>query len=253
VAAQRTDGPPPPVSSDGSAVVVPRDGRTTVRLRARNAGNVVWPADGTVQLGTSAARDRTSPSRAASWPAPNRAAASSTRVAPGGTGSFDLVLEGAGRPAGLTFEQFEPVWSGRHWLDGAVTRLAVVRTDPGAARLAMLHSAPTTLSVEKGGTAVLVVRLRNLGGQPWTVGKEQLTTSAAEPLRTSAWTSATRPPALALNASRPSVKAVYPGEIGEWRVPLLGRTAGTHTITLQGVLGSAGYGPRTATKTTVSP
>ncbi len=250
-AAQPSTGAPSAVAPDGSAVIVPRTGRSTVRLRARNAGNVVWASDGTVQVGTSGPRDRTSPSQSSSWVSPTRAARSTTRTAPGATATFDLVLEGAGRPAGLTLEQFEPVWSGRHWLDGAVTRIAVVRTDPTATRLAMLHRAPASLAVAKGGTAVLVVRLRNLGGQPWTVGREQLAASAAEPLRTSAWTSATRPPALAANASRPSVKAVHPGEIGEWRIPLAGRAAGTHTLTLQGVLGSAGYGPRVPVKLTV--
>ncbi|MCW2606710.1 MAG: hypothetical protein JWO60_1403 [Frankiales bacterium] len=246
---------PPAVFADGHTVVVPRAGSTTVRLRATNTGNVVWPVDGTVLMGTSGPRDRTSASSGASWVSGTRAARllGSTPVRPGAAGTFDVVLHGAGRPVGVTFEQLEPVWAGRHWLDGMVTRLAAVRVDPSVSRLAALHSAPTTLTIARDGSAVLVVRLRNLGGSPWRVGQETLTTSVPEPLRTAAWLSPTRPPALAVNASRPGVANVHPGEIGEWRVPLSakGRAAGTYRTTLQAVYGGRGYGPRPTTTTTV--
>ncbi len=246
---------PPAVFADGRTVVVPRSGSTTVRLRATNTGNVVWPTDGTVMIGTSGPRDRTSVSAGSTWPSGTRAARllGSTPVRPGQAGSFDVVLSGGSRPVGVSFEQLEPVWAGRHWLDGAVTRLATVRVDPSVSRLASLHSVPSTLTIAKDGSAVLVLRLRNLGGSPWRVGQELLTTAAPERLRTSAWLSPTRPPALAVNATRPSVKNVHPGEIGEWRVPLSarGRAAGTYRTTLQPVVGGRGYGPRTTTTTTV--
>jgi hypothetical protein len=100
-----------------------------------------------------------------------------------------------------------------------------------------------------------VVRLRNLGGTPWTVGKEWLATSSgkADPLRTSAWPYPTRPPAMAANVARPGVQAVYPGEVGEWRIPLSGRgkAPGTYAESWQ-ALGPAGrYGPVVKTSVTV--
>ncbi len=250
-----TGDAPPAVFADGTTVVVPRSGSTTVRLTARNTGNLVWPGTGALQLGTSGPRDRRSPSVAPGWLSATRPARASgtTPVAPGGTASFEVALAGGGRPVGVSFESFEPVWAGKHWLDGAATKLGVVRVDPAVPRLAGLHSVPSTLTVGKDGSAVLVVRLRNLGGTAWTVGRDLLTTSAPEPLRTAAWLSPTRPPALARNANRPSVAHVHPGEIGEWRVPLSakGRRAGTYRTTLQAVAGSTPYGPRTTTTTTV--
>lgn len=241
------------VLPDGHTVVVPRRGSTTVRLAVRNTGNVVWPGTGTVQLATSGPRDRVSASAGSAWLSARRPARSTgAAVPPGGTTSFDLTLAGADRPVGVSFEQFEPVWTGRHWLDGAVLRLATVRVDPSVPRLAVVHSVPATLTVAKGRAAVLVVRLRNVGGTAWTVGREQLSAWAAAPLRTSAWGAANRPPALAVNATRPASATVAPGEIGEWRVPLAGRVPGASTVVLQAVTPhGAGYGPRVTTRVSV--
>ena len=250
-AARAASDAPPRVFADGRTVVVPRRGSTTVRLRARNTGNVDWPGTGAVLLGTSGPRDRASAAVGPAWPSARRAGRSTAPVAPGQTAGFDVVLHGGGRPVGVAPEQFEPVWAGRHWLDGAATRLTIVRVDPDVARAAALHSAPAARTVAKGGSTVLVVRLRNLGRDPWTVGKDALQARAPEPLRTSAWLSPTRPPALARNATRPAARRVHPGEIGEWRVPLAGVRPGAFRTSLQAVVGGSGYGPRTATTTTV--
>ncbi len=248
---------PGPVLRDGRTVVVPRSGAATVRLTARNTGNVAWPAgsNGPVLLGTAGPHDRRSPSQGTAWPTSTRAArlGGSADVQPAALGTFDLTLHGAGRPVGVTTEQFEPLWAGRTWMAGAIG-LNVVRVDPAVSRLATVHSYPQATTVRKGATTTLVVRLRNLGGSPWTVGSELLQTAAAEPLRTSAWRSATRPPALAANASRPGVSSVWPGEIGEWRVPLAGTAAGTFRTTLRAVAPSgAAYGPALTTTTRVAP
>ena len=254
-------GARPSVFADGRTVVLPRSGATTVRLRARNTGNVSWPAGSStpVRLGTSGPRDRASTSVGTGWSSTKRAnqLSGDSAVGPGSTGFFDLMLYGGGAAPGVTTEAFEPLWEGKHWIDGNVSTLTVVRTDPAVARLAGLDRAPaaTVRTTTVGGVLTLVVRLRNLGGSPWTVGKEWLATASgkADPLRTSAWPYPTRPPALAANASRSGQSAVYPGEIGEWRIPLSGRGKApvTYAEAWQ-ALGPAGrYGPVLRTTVTV--
>jgi SpoIID/LytB domain protein len=249
---------PPAVFADGYTVVVPVDGATTARLSVTNTGNVAWPAGGAVRLGTSNARNRTSPSAGSDWVSASRPAAlaGSAAVAPGGTGAFDVVLHGNGRPAGRTYEAFEPVWDGEHWIDGAPKALAVVRVDRRVPRLAEVASAPATVSLRNhpDGTATLRVQLRNLGGTAWQVGTEGLTSGSASPFATSAWSSTSRPPALAANASRPGVSTVHPGEVGEWRVPVSAFkvAAGSYTLKLRPVGPSGTYGPTATTKVTVT-
>jgi hypothetical protein len=252
---------PPNVFDDGRTVVVPRSASTAVRLQLRNTGNVTWPAGAStpVRLGPSTPRDRSSVSFGETWLSAKRAngLAGSTDVAPGSTGIFDLRLYGAGQPAGITTEAFEPLWSGQHWIDGASTALTVVRTDPAVSRLAALELAPVasarTTTTSSGFT--LVVRLRNLGGAPWTVGKEWVATTSgkADPLRTSAWPYPTRPPALAANVTRSGVAAVYPGEVGEWRIPLSGlrKAPGTYAESWQALGPTGRYGPVLRTSVTV--
>jgi SpoIID/LytB domain protein len=252
---------PPGVFADGRTVVVPRSGSTDVRLQARNTGNATWPVgvSSPVQLGTSGPRDRASISTGPTWLSPKRSSrlAGDTAVGPGAIGLFDLRLYGGGQPVGVTAEAFEPLWEGKHWIDGAATTLTVVRTDPNVSRLAGLDKAPPA-SARVSTTAsglTLVVRLRNLGGTPWTVGKEWLATAngKADPLRTSAWPYPTRPPALAGNVTRAGVKTVYPGEIGEWRIPLSGlkRSAGSYAEAWQALGPTGRYGPVLKTSVTV--
>jgi hypothetical protein len=212
-----------------------------------------------VQLGTSGPRDRASISTGPTWLSPKRSSrlAGDTDVGPGAIGLFDLRLYGGGQPVGVTAEAFEPLWEGKHWIDGAATTLTVVRTDPNVSRLAGPDKAPP-VSARVSTTAsglTLVVRLRNLGGTPWTVGKEWLATAngKADPLRTSAWPYPTRPPALAGNVTRAGVKTVYPGEIGEWRIPLSGlkRSAGSYAEAWQALGPTGRYGPVLKTSVTV--
>jgi SpoIID/LytB domain protein len=262
-----TTGAPLPVFADGRTVVVPRGGATTIRMNYRATGNLSWPAGAIspVQLGTSAPRNRASASTGAGWTSPSRAQRlrgaldGSSAVAPGKEGTFDLRLHGNGQPAGLQTEVFEPVWGGVGWLDGASRSFDVVRVDPAVSRLAMLHTAPpatAALANDASGSTTLVVRLRNLGGAPWTVGAERLGTAgdAPYPLATSAWSSPSRPPALSLNVNRPGTTAVHPGEIGEWRIPLsaTGKAPGSYRLVLQAVTGSGRYGPQLASDVTVT-
>ncbi len=170
-------------------------------------------------------RDRPSAAAAPNWLSPRRAVrlTGSDAVGPGGVGGFDLTLAGGRLPVGSTTESFEPVWDARHWLDGARTTFTVVRTDPAISWLAGPVLAPPAAATAHGPLTVLV-RLRNLGGAPWPVGRTWLATVSGrlDPLRTSAWPRPTRPPAMAANVTRPGVTVVYPGEVGVWRIPLSG-------------------------------
>ncbi|MCU1595413.1 MAG: hypothetical protein JWO12_2805, partial [Frankiales bacterium] len=138
-----------------------------------------------------------------------------------------------------------------HWIDGAPSNLVVVRVDPSIPKQATLESAPSPLSLTNGPpyTATARIRLRNVGAQPWAVGSERLTT-AATPLSTSAWIDSTTPPALGSNASRPGQAKVYPGEVGEWLVPLSAsrKPAGTYALSFR----PQGYGPSVPLKVTVA-
>jgi SpoIID/LytB domain protein len=250
---------PGAVLPGGRTVVVPIAGRTGVTVTARNTGNVTWPVGSSpVRLGTSGPRGRSSTSSGSGWLSATRPSGltSTNPVAVGQNGTFALTLNGNGRPAGVTKEAFEPLWEGRAWM-GPVTALTVVRTDPSKPRLASLETGlPSTVALTNApnGTTSLTLRLRNLGGQPWTVGQERLgSTSTA--LSTAGWSSSTAPPALAANATRAGQAKVYPGEIGEWRIPLSAarKTPGSYPLRFQ-AKGSDGvpYGPMLTSTVTVA-
>ena len=233
---------PPGVFKDGRTVVLPRNGSTTLDFAVRNAGNLTWPggSTGPIVLGTSGPRERTSDSFGASWINPRRPGwmSSAKDVPVGGVGDFSVQLYGGDEPVGVTTEAFEPAWEAKHWVDGAPLKLTVVRTDPTVSRLAGPDLDPPS-AIRLSGSRTLVVRMRNLGATTWMVGKEWLAVSSGrpDPLRTKAWPAPTRPPALLGNVSRHGVTLVYPGEVGEWRIPLstAGVRPGTYTESWQGI------------------
>lgn len=244
---------PGAVLADGRTVVLPVAGSTPIRLSVKNTGNLTWPT-ASVRMGRSAPRSYVtdpSPSSGPSWITTSRATSVKAATAAGAVGQFDLTLYGNHRALGYTRECFEPLWEGQHWIDGAPSNLIVVGVDPTVSRQATLESAPVRVALRNGPAATVSVRirLRNVGGSPWVVGSEQLT-STATPLSTPAWPSATTPPALASNVLRPNVSKVYPGEVGEWLVPLSAykKAAGTSTLTFQ----AKGYGPKIGVKVTVA-
>jgi len=246
------DGAPPALFADGRTVVVPRVGATRVRLTTRNTGNLAWPVGSSsrVMLGGSDPRDRRSPSFGSSnWVSATRASTlvASAAVAPGGTGTLDVVLNGNGLPVGLTSEAFEPVWHGVRWIAGHKTLLSIIRVDTTVSRLALTDLAPRsgiTLAAAPTGRTTLTVRLRNVGKDPWTVGEERLGTSSSFALAYG-WPSSTRTPALKYNRTRPGAVAVHPGEVGEWQVPVSAwaRSTGTYTTTLRALGPDGFYGP----------
>jgi SpoIID/LytB domain protein len=252
-------GGPPALSPDGRTVIVPKTGSTTLRLTARNTGNLTWPVGSAspVQLGTSAPRDRASAFATSAWLTTSRASrlAGAAAVSPGGSGTFDLPLAGNAKPAGVSSEAFEPVWSGQSWISGDATALTVVRIDPSVSRLAVTHQAPRTgFSLVSSPTSAfnLVLRLRNVGGQPWVVGQERLKASAT-PLA-AGWPAADRPSTLSANLSRPGVTSVFPGEVGQWLIPISGVKAspGDYSFTLRAATpGGVVYGPTLTVKAKV--
>jgi SpoIID/LytB domain protein len=248
---------PPAVFADGRTVVVPVNDSTHVTISSQNLGNVAWPVGGFVRLATSGDRNRASASAGPDWVSSSRPAALAApdEVGHAETGTFALNLHGNGRPVGTTVESFEPVWDGEHWLDGAVTTLSVVRVDPTVSRLAeRLYVSPKqTLLNGPMGTVTARVRLRNLGANAWPVGTEGLTTTTASPFATSAWSSSARPPALSSNLSRPGQDFVYPGELGEWLVPLSAFKVapGSYNVGFRPVGNGAAYGPTSTLPITV--
>ncbi len=258
-AAPAQDGPGS-VWADGRTVVLPVRGETALRLRYVNEGNVAWPAgpSSPFALGSSSPRNRISASAGPEWGSegyrPARLA-STEPVAPGGETTFDVTLHGNDRRLGVTTEAFEPVWERRGWT-GALTSLTVIRVDPSRPRQAETVRPPrATLSQTNapGQVGTLVVRLRNLGGEAWTVGTDRLLASTAA-FATTGW-SGSRTPVLARGLSRSGQTKVYPGEVGEWRVPVStsGVRPGSTDLGLQAVIGSgATYGPRLTTTVKVT-
>ncbi|HUR14129.1 MAG TPA: SpoIID/LytB domain-containing protein [Mycobacteriales bacterium] len=255
------DGGPPALFADRRTVVVPRSGSTTLRLTSANTGNVTWPADAStpVVLGTSGPRDRTSPS-ASGWISATRVSrvVAPASIAPGGAGTFELPLAGNGAAAGVSTEAFEPLWTGYGWIGGATTALTVVRVDPAVSRLTTIDRRPASgfkLVNAPTGRADLVLRMRNLGRDAWTVGQERLKASTT-PLAYR-WIGSDNPSTLSRNLSRPGVTRVFPGEVGEWVIPVTGvkGTPGStysFTVRLATPQGTA-YGPTSTVKVTVLP
>jgi hypothetical protein len=84
------------------------------------------------------------------------------------------------------------------------------------------------------------------------VGQERLKASAT-PLAYH-WLAADDPGTLRSNLSRPGTTSVYPGEVGQWVIPLVGMSAspGTYSFTVRAATPSgSAYGPTLTVKATV--
>jgi SpoIID/LytB domain protein len=265
-AAAPTNGAPPNVWSDGT-VVLPRTGAVSLTVKVRNTGNVTWPLNGNVMLAPSDPRYRESASYGPEWKSTSRVGPATavdgvtgaTGVKPGQVAVFPMTLHGNGVAGGLTEESFEPAWFGWAWLTGAKLRLHVVRVDTAVSRAAQLVSqtAPLSLLAYPGDKSTLTIRLRNIGGTAWPVNGTDVMgtanpTDRIDALRTPAWASSTRATRLAANVSRPASTAVYPGEVGEYRIPIdpTNRSAQTYGEWFRAFSG-AFYGPVAGTSVTV--
>jgi SpoIID/LytB domain protein len=260
---------PNPVTRDGT-ISVSRTGRTSVRLLFKNTGNNRWPVGGPVRLATSGPHNRVSPSYGRSWVTRSQAAkvssvledATSRFVAPGQTGVVELSVYGNNKPAGSTTETFEMVWDKQSWLPKSVVKLRITRVDTRVSRVAELVTAPSAavrLVDHPRGTTTLTLRVRNIGANAWRVGGSDVlgvTSAATSKLRTPQWINAIRTTRLARNVTRGG-DLVYPGEIGEFRVPISAfrNGAGTRTANFRPVnmASRVFYGPGTTTKVTIVP
>ena len=259
---------PAPVTADGT-VAVARSGRTAVRLLFKNTGNLSWPLAGAVRLGTSGPRNRLSASAGPGWVTRTRPAKVSgvledpvaTAVAPGQTAIVDATIFGNNRPAGTTTETFELVWDAHAWMPKSLVTLRVARIDTGVSRLAELVTAPSAavrLVDFPRGQTTLTVRLRNVGANSWRVGGSDvlgLTATGGAKLRAPGWLSATRTTRLG-NGAGGADGLVYPGEVGEWLVPIAAfrKRAGALTASLRPINMAARvwYGPTTTSKITIA-
>ncbi|HEV2888792.1 MAG TPA: SpoIID/LytB domain-containing protein [Frankiaceae bacterium] len=259
VSGPAADGSGAPAPVTGLNVILPRDGSVTVNVKMRNTGNVAWPLNAGVRLATSDARWRESTAYGPGWNSksvvgPVRSVdgnGSATSVAPGQVGVFPVTLHGNGLPVGGVVETFEAGFFNYGWMNGKV-RLNVYRVDRAVSRLSGSETrlpGTTSLVAYPGDRRTLYVRVRNLGGSAWPVGSsELLMTSPAgreSALRTAAWLSPQSPSRLARNVSRPGQTSVWPGEVGEYVVPLdpTNKPAGSYAEWFQAMTGSTRYGP----------
>ncbi len=260
---------PNAVTSDGT-VAVARTGRTTVRLLFKNTGNIRWPVGGPVRLATSGPHNRVSPSYGRSWVTRSQAAKvssvledpTSRFVAPGQTGVVELSLYGNNKPVGSTNETFELIWDKQSWLPKTLVNLRVTRIDARVSRAAELVTPPSPtvrLVDHPRGTTTLTLRVRNLGANSWRVGGSDVlgvTSAGTSKLRTPQWINAIRTTRLVRNATSGG-DVVYPGEIGEFRVPISAfrNGAGTRIANFRPVnmTSRVWYGPGTTTRVTVVP
>lgn len=123
-------------------------------IELRNAGTKTW--DASTRLGTTAPRDRASPFADARWLSPNRAAAVSGTVPPGGTFRFRFAFRAPPTP-GTYREHFSVVQEGVAWFsdpgqggppDNQIEALIEVQPAPLTPDLAT----PGDLAMADGGT-----------------------------------------------------------------------------------------------------
>jgi hypothetical protein len=171
-------------------------------------------------------------------------------------------LWGNNRVVGTSPEVFDLLWEGKSWLNAPIM-LQVTRIDTKISRLAELLSAPPAavrLVEYPAGSTTLTVRLRNLGSSPWRVGGSDVlgvfgARDRTALLRTGAWLSAQQATRLVANLSRKDT-LVYPGEIGEWRVPItaINKAPGVYAGSLRAfeTKSKIWYGPTAVTRVTVA-
>ena len=145
----------------------------------KNTGTATWYNNGphVVRLGTDNPRDRSSPSRHASWIGPNRPGSFTGRVsggsvtpsatiAPGQTARFAFTVTGP--PAGNYREYFRPLSEGRTWFGPADTVSLDVNTAPHYSARWVGQSQPAPLAGTGEQTAW--IEFRNAGNQTWQRG-----------------------------------------------------------------------------------
>jgi lysozyme len=202
-------------------------------IELRNIGGKPW--DGNTHLATTQPRDRASMFADSSWLGPNRPAAVSGSVPPGGTFKFPFNLHAPSKP-GTYFEYFGVVEEGVAWFSdpgqaGPPDNQLEVQVVVTAAQYAGDFSAqsfplaPAPLTVHTGDVADGWIELTNTGTQTWKAGITKLAPIPRDkpsPYADASWLSPTRVSTVAAD--------VPPGQKGRFPVKLDAKQMGDFQV-----------------------
>jgi hypothetical protein len=198
-------------------------------IELKNTGTKTW--DSNTKIGTTQPRDRKSAFADSSWLAPNRLAAVSGTVPPGGTYKFQFNLA-APTTAGNYDEFFGVVQEGVAWFSDSgqggppdndlEVKITVVAPDyRGQFKDQSFPLSPAALTVHQGDVATGYIELTNTGSQPWKAGTTKLAPiprDKASPFADKSWLSPTRVSTVSAD--------VAPGAVGRFEVALDATTVG---------------------------
>ena len=203
-------------------------------IELKNTGTKTW--DSSTKIGTTQPRDRASVFADSTWLAPNRPAAVSGTVAPGGTFKFKFDLHAPDK-AGTYYEYFGVVQEGVAWFsdpgqggpsdDDLEVQIKVVEPEyRGTFKDQSFPLAPTALTVHEGDVVDGFIELTNSGSQSWKPGTTKLAPTPrdkASQFADPSWLSPTRVSSVAAD--------VAPGGVGRFPVKLDASKAGDFEIT----------------------
>jgi hypothetical protein len=202
-------------------------------IELKNTGTKTW--DASTKIGTTQPRDRKSAFADGTWLAPNRAAAVSGTVPPGGTYKFTFDLAAPSTPGDYD-EFFGVVQEGVAWFsdsgqggppdnDLEVKITVVAPAWRGTFEDQSFPSSPTALTVHEGDVAQGTIELTNTGTQTWKAGTTKLAPiprDKASPFADASWLSPTRVSTVAAD--------VAPGAVGRFDVALDAKAVGDTEI-----------------------
>jgi MYXO-CTERM domain-containing protein len=202
-------------------------------IELKNTGTKAW--DSNTRIGTTQPRDRKSVFADKTWIAPNRLAAVSGTVPPGGTYKFQFDLA-APLMTGTYDEFFGVVQEGVAWFsdpgqggppdNDLEVKIQVVAPDyRGTFKDQSFPSSPTPLNVHEGDVATGYIELTNTGTQTWKAGTTKLAPiprDKASPFADKSWLSPTRISTVAAD--------VAPGAVGRFDVTLDATAVGDNEV-----------------------
>jgi len=202
-------------------------------IELKNTGTKTW--DSSTKIGTTQPRDRKSAFADGTWLAPNRAAAVSGTVPPGGTYKFTFDLAAPSTPGDYD-EFFGVVQEGVAWFSDSgqggppdndlEVKITVVAPGwRGTFKDQSFPSSPTALTVHEGDVAQGTIELTNTGTQTWKAGTTKLAPiprDKASPFADTSWLSPTRVSTVAAD--------VAPGAVGRFDVALDAKAVGDTEI-----------------------
>jgi lysozyme len=202
-------------------------------IELKNVGTKTW--DSSTHLGTTQPRDRKSTFADSTWLAPNRPAAVSGTVAPGGSYKFKFDLHAPDKP-GTYYEYFGVVQEAVAWFsdpgqggppdDDLEVQVNVIAAQyRGDFKDQSFPLAPAALTVNEGDVVSGYIELANGGTQPWKASTTKLAPiprDQASPFADPSWLSPTRVSSVA--------KDVAPGAVGRFDVKLDTSKVGDFTV-----------------------